>query len=401
MMYLGKDFKPNNDCLLSLLKKTGDAMEKSYQHKPLPPVAEINCPSTLDELNSSLASSHFLSASYATKVDVVTFESLVEQPSHWTHPHLSRWFHLMNAMTLEERQALPGGLGILPPRAAPLMPMDRWILSRLAQVVDACNDGFATYNFPQITTSLYNFWLYELCDVYLEYLKPVFHGADASAAVTARNVLYTCLDAGLRLISPFMPFISEELFQRLPRRSAGDPPSIIVTRYPEGSDFPYKDSIVEAEVELVQTIVSGVRSARADYNLPNKVKTDLSLCMFDGKLSRQLEGYAGVIGTLAYCSNVEVTSSPPQSGCAIITISDKCVAHILLSGLINSKKEEEKLAKKRGQLRVQLEKLEGKAKAPSYEKVPEEVRKTNEEKVAQTETEIQRLGEAILALKGL
>lgn len=52
--------------------------------------------------------------------------------------------------------------------------MDRWILSKLSSAVALCNEGFEQYNFPQATTALYNFWLYELCDVYLEYLKPVF-----------------------------------------------------------------------------------------------------------------------------------------------------------------------------------------------------------------------------------
>ena len=66
------------------------------------------------------------------------------------------------------------------------------------------------------TTALYNFWLYDLCDVYLEYLKPVFQRGEGGAILTARHVLRACLDVGLRLISPYMPFISEELYQRLP-----------------------------------------------------------------------------------------------------------------------------------------------------------------------------------------
>ena len=102
-------------------------------------------------------------------------------------------------------------------------------------------------------------------------------GTDGSAILTARNVLYTCLDGALRLISPFMPFISEELYQRLPRRSDMDPPSIMVTKYPEVSEFPFKSVEVESQVEFVQKIVSTVRSTRSDYNLPNKTKTDLHL----------------------------------------------------------------------------------------------------------------------------
>merc|ERR1719187_1502417 len=126
----------------------------------------------------------------------------------------------MNSLTGEERSSLPPGKGLSLPSPSPLGDMDRWILSRLTVAVEAVTQGFQEYNFPAATTALYNFWLYELCDVYLEILKPVFQGTDSAAILTARNVLYVCLDSGLRLISPFMPFISEELFQRLPRWSA-------------------------------------------------------------------------------------------------------------------------------------------------------------------------------------
>ena len=118
--------------------------------------------------------------------------------------------------------------------------MDRWILSRLSAAVELTNTGFQDYNFPQATSALYNFWLYDLCDVYLEYLKPVFSGQDTGAILTARTVLYTCLDTGLRLISPFMPYVSEELFQRLPRWTDQEPPSITVTPFPTLQDTPYR-----------------------------------------------------------------------------------------------------------------------------------------------------------------
>uniref|UniRef100_A0A8C0GQN2 valine--tRNA ligase n=1 Tax=Chelonoidis abingdonii TaxID=106734 RepID=A0A8C0GQN2_CHEAB len=110
--------------------------------------------------------------------------------------------------------------------------IDRWILSRLSLAVELSDAGFQAYDFPGVTTAIYNFWLYELCDVYLECLKPVFAEGEAAAVAAARCTLYTCLDTGLRLLSPFMPFVSEELFQRLPRRTPHAPPSICVTPYP-------------------------------------------------------------------------------------------------------------------------------------------------------------------------
>lgn len=68
--------------------------------------------------------------------------------------------------------------------------MDRWILSRLGVTIDDCNKGFKDYNFPQSTTALYNFWVYELCDVYLEILKPVIYGDDEQTRAVSRAVLY-------------------------------------------------------------------------------------------------------------------------------------------------------------------------------------------------------------------
>ena len=109
-----------------------------------------------------------------------------------------------------------------------------------------------------------------------------------------------------------------------------------------------------------------------------------------------------MIGTLAYCSKVEVGKNPPSSGCAIVTVSDKCSAHLGLRGLIDPSKEVEKLTKKRAALETQLDKLQKAAKVANYgTKVPEDVRKANAEKMEQNATEIRRLGDAIEALKAL
>lgn len=69
-----------------------------------------------------------------------------------------------------------------------------------------------------------------------EYLKPILNGEDEEAMAVSRNALYTCLDVALRLIHPFMPYVSEELFQRLPRRTQNEKPSIMVTPYPENDE---------------------------------------------------------------------------------------------------------------------------------------------------------------------
>ncbi|KOB75325.1 Uncharacterized protein OBRU01_05020, partial [Operophtera brumata] len=112
-----------------------------------------------------------------------------------------------------------------------LSPMDRWMLSRLALAVQKVNAGFQSYEFPSATTHCYNLWLYDLCDVYLEYLKPVFASGTDAEKFAARRTLYTTLEFGLKLLSPFMPFVTEELYQRLPRKDKSCL-SICVAPYP-------------------------------------------------------------------------------------------------------------------------------------------------------------------------
>ncbi|OTF82634.1 valine-tRNA ligase-like protein, partial [Euroglyphus maynei] len=106
--------------------------------------------------------------------------------------------------------------------------MDRWILSCVNQASQSIDTAFEEYRFADITQILYDFWLYKFCNTYLECIKPVFQSEaeNPSAAEAARQTLYTVMDIGLRLLHPLMPFITEELFQRLPRRPDFDPISL-------------------------------------------------------------------------------------------------------------------------------------------------------------------------------
>lgn len=155
-------------------------------------------------------------------------------------------------------------------------PMDLWMLSRLATATTESNTGFETYDFPKSTSAVYNVWLYELCDVYLEYLKPVFAGSNAEEIRAGKVTLFRALDTCLRLLSPYMPFITEELYQRLPKSKdeSQNCPSICVAEYPKEEESSWKNADVENEVEFMQKVAKAIRSARSDYNLPNKTKTE-------------------------------------------------------------------------------------------------------------------------------
>ncbi|MPC09117.1 Valine--tRNA ligase [Portunus trituberculatus] len=226
---------------------------------------------------------------------------------------------------------------------AALSLVDRWMLGQLAVAVRECNAAFDEFNFPRATTALYNLWWYQICDVYLECLKPVMYSGDQEAKNLSRNVLYTALYVGLALISPFMPFLSEELFQRLPPRTSSQPPSLCVTSYPEPEEFDvFYDEEVEEKFKFGQKVIGEVRSAKAKYDIPNKTK-----------------------------------------------------------GLVNLGKCKEKIQQKMKSADDKLKTLLNDMSKPTYDKVPEAVRTRNDEKKLELEAELEQTRDAIMKLEAM
>ncbi|XP_064801935.1 valine--tRNA ligase-like isoform X5 [Oncorhynchus masou masou] len=280
---------------------------------------------------------------------------------------------------------------------------DRWILSRLCSAVGLCNAGFQAYDFPAITTAIYNFWLYELCAIYLESVKPVFSRAEEdsgsqSQAEVCRQTLFTCLETGLRLLAPVMPFVGEELYQRLPRRrSQDDCSSIHVTPYPEIEVFCWHSEDVDRKMEFVMTVVRTIRSLRADYNL-TKTRADCYLQCIDSETMSLVEQYSLQIQTLSLSQTIQpvpATGAVPE-GCAVAIASDRCTVHLMLRGLIDLEKEMAKLTMKKGELEKTMDKLRKKMDKSDYkEKVPVKVQDLDTEKLRQSQTELEKATEAI------
>jgi len=273
-------------------------------------------------------------------------------------------------------------------------PMDLWILSKLSAAVKSANEGFESYDFPQVTTAVYNFWLYELCDVYLESLKPVFSSKDEDRISAARNVLYTCLDSGLRLLSPFMPFITEELYQRLPR-TQNSPVSIGVARYPTGYSWSNPD--LEQEVERMMEVVKNIRSMKEEY-LNTKAKATVYLKSHDDSTRETLNKLQDVIATLSNASEIHMLGREESSpaGCAVTLIGNRCEVLLMLKGIVDLNNEIEKLKTKEGRIEQQIKKLVEVTEMDDYSnKVPENVRQQHSEKMEQLRLELEKLRVAV------
>ncbi|CAH0387130.1 unnamed protein product [Bemisia tabaci] len=197
--------------------------------------------------------------------------------------------------------------------------MDKWIQSRLAYAVQTCNESFVKYEFNVITTAWYNLWLYDLCDVYLESVKPVFASGSSASIAAAQETLLLCLHTGLRLLSPFMPFITEELYQRLPLPNPAL--SICVASYPEPEEYKFRDVQLEEEVEFMQRIVRRIRSACYDYNLAKSAKVEAFAVCASDSVKNIIEKFSLVVQKLTLCSQLETSQAPPAE-CAILSVSD-------------------------------------------------------------------------------
>nr|XP_027210399.1 valine--tRNA ligase-like isoform X1 [Penaeus vannamei] len=275
-----------------------------------------------------------------------------------------------------------------------LSMVDKWMLHQLSVAVKECNAAFKEFNFPRATTALYNLWWYQLCDVYLECLKPVMYSDNEDAKNLSRNVLYTALHVGLTLISPFMPFLSEELFQRLPPRTANQPPSICVTPYPEAEEYDiFFDEKVDEKFKFGQKVIGEVRSAKAKYDIPNKTRIELTIQSENEDNRATLESLIQDIATLSV-SDVKISTEKPK-GSVPTPVTADTVAWMKLQGLVNLGKCQEKIQKRIQDAEEKLKALQVEMAKPGYEKVPEEVQARNNTKKLDLEAELEQSKDAI------
>lgn len=222
---------------------------------------------------------------------------------------------------------------------------DRWILAKLNNAAIEVNKQLEAMNFMAATTAIYNFLLYELCDVYLEICKPVIDGADAKKAQASKDVLYICIDQGLKLLHPMMPFITEELYQRLPRRSLDKIKTISKTCYPVGRSE-WANEKVEKDYEFVNSVIHASRSLLMSYTVKGAT---LYAQVGSPSAKKLLESESQIITCLvkgAKSLTVLSKTDPTPAGCALYTLTEDANIFLLVRGHVNFDDELDKLHKK-------------------------------------------------------
>jgi len=197
--------------------------------------------------------------------------------------------------------------------------IDRWLFSRLAATISQVNEALQNYRFHEAAQSVYQFFWGDFCDWYIEWVKPDLQSADKERAVAAWRNLFAALDAALRLLHPFMPFITEELWHQLPQPAAAK--SIALDKFPEARTE-WKNAQALEQFGLIQDAMKEMRNIRAEMKLDPKKKIEAEFSSADERARQTMQSSREGILRLASLSELKISSERlPQTGGAVRSTS--------------------------------------------------------------------------------
>ncbi|HEY4106642.1 MAG TPA: valine--tRNA ligase [Polyangiaceae bacterium] len=256
---------------------------------------------------------------------------------------------------------------------APKLLVNRWILSRLATAVEASTAGIDAYRLDDGSGALYRFFWDEFCAWFVEMAKPVFsHGTSEEKAET-RQVLAHTLEAALRALHPYAPFITEDLWQRIPR-PASRPVSIALAPYPTAADG-RADLGAERDMEALMAAISAARTVRSEHEIKPSAHVQLELRSTDAKLRSLLEEQARFIEFLVRTDGAPaVSAAGERPKGAVLSVAGNIDVLVHLRGLVEPQKEKERIERKLKKIQKDVEVLEKRLKNPSFSRsAPPEV----------------------------
>ena len=285
---------------------------------------------------------------------------------------------LMN-LTVEE-----GGL----PDAADLEIEDKWVLSKLNTLIKEVTENMDAYELGVASAKVYDFIWDTYCDWYIELTKARLYGENEKSKLAAQKVLVYVLDQFLRLLHPFMPFITEEIWQAIPHEGKflmlADWP-----KYDENLNF----SVEAAHMESVMNAICSVRNRRAEMNVPPSKKSTLYVVSDKGEIFRQGEGF---ICRLAYADKVLICDSDPAGHENMVcVVTNDAKLYIPLEELIDFEKELARIEKEKANCLKQIAMFEGKLSNEAFvSRAPEKVVAEQREKLEKNRALLAQLEES-------
>ena len=269
--------------------------------------------------------------------------------------------------------------------------VNRWIAGETARTEALVRKALNEYKFNEAAAALYQFVWNVFCDWYLELIKPILNGTDEAAKAETRATTAWVMDQILLLLHPFMPFVTEELWQQTAKRS----------QWLIASDWPaYKglgDAAADAEMEWVIRFVSEVRSVRAEMNVPAGAKIGCVLVSANSDTRRRADAWENEIMRLARLSSITFEDSVPKASAQIV-LNEATVA-LPLEGVIDFAAEKARLVKELEKIAKDTAAIDGRLNNPGFvAKAPPEVLEESRERKAELESRKARVDEALTRL---
>ena len=253
------------------------------------------------------------------------------------------------------------------PAAEELAPEDKWILSKLSDVSESVAANIGKYEIGVALSEIYNFIWDVFCDWYIELAKTRLNAKGTPENLVCQRTIAYVLIETLKLLHPFMPFITEEIYQAMPHREGS---FIMLEKYPEKvpeHTFPRE----EEKIERLIAVISGIRSRRADMNVPQKTRTALYIITKDPEAFS--ETVHPFLVRLAGASSVHIVDAPP-AGDVVSIVTDAATVYIPLSELVDKEAERRRLETELQRLDGEIARAEGKlANTGFVAKAPEAV----------------------------
>ncbi|MBI4510717.1 MAG: valine--tRNA ligase [Deltaproteobacteria bacterium] len=273
---------------------------------------------------------------------------------------------------------------------------DRWILSRLQHTASEVDDALEAFRLNDAAQALYRFIWNDFCDWYIELSKPALQGEGRGSA---QGTLGHVLETAMRLLHPFMPFLSEEIWQKLPK-PAGLPASLMITLYPRADDR-LVDDAAEKRMELLMETAVAVRNLRAEYGVPPSTAVDVLVRVPDDTTRQLMTDHGGIVERAARASMRIADEVPAGKLAAKAVVGGNVEVIVPLEGLIDVAAEKVRLEKEAKKAQKEIDFLTKKLENPSFvERAPQDVVDRERSRLAEETGRLQRLQAARQQLEG-
>ncbi|WP_282025539.1 valine--tRNA ligase [Limimaricola cinnabarinus] len=293
-------------------------------------------------------------------------------------------FAEMNGALAPERHAAPA----VPPK--PTATVNRWIVSETAKIREETDAALEAYRFNDAANGLYAFVWGKVCDWYVEFSKPLLQGEDDAAKAETQAVMAWVLDQCMLLLHPIMPFITEELWGNTARRDG----MLVHAAWPEYTAAELADAEAEAEMEIAIAMVEGVRSARAQMNVPAGLQVPVVLVGANDAARTAWDRNAAMISRLARIDHLTEAEEAPK-GAISVPLTGATLA-LPLADIIDVSAEKARLSKVMGKLEKEIGGLKGRLNNPKFaESAPDEVVEETRQNLVAREAEQAQLAAAL------